>query len=243
MFWHKFRLDWSYALRELLIVAVGVLIALAVNNWNNDRAERAQERDVVARLIADLEGDLRRFDFQLRAIERKEQSLRRLRTTFAKGSPEDAAEFLGDIIGGANFGWNQVSPNRATFDGLLDSGRLALIKDADVRTLIAEYYHTCEASLDRINERETAFPSLSYQLVPRGPATVTARGVGESKLSPGLDDDALNVLVRNVQGSPLEGHLIAEINLALFIRGITEYLRTQGNDLLVGLKEYQKKIE
>jgi len=28
MFWHKFRLDWSYALGELLIVTVGVLIAL-----------------------------------------------------------------------------------------------------------------------------------------------------------------------------------------------------------------------
>jgi drug/metabolite transporter (DMT)-like permease len=49
MFWHKFRLDWSYALGELLIVTLGVLIALAVNNWNNERLERAQERDVVAR--------------------------------------------------------------------------------------------------------------------------------------------------------------------------------------------------
>ena len=60
MFWRKFRLDWSYALGELLIVTVGVLIALAVNNWNNERSERAQERDLVARLIADIEGDLRR---------------------------------------------------------------------------------------------------------------------------------------------------------------------------------------
>ena len=122
MFWHKFRLDWSYALGELLIVTLGVLIALAVNNWNNERLERAQERDVVARLIADIEDDLRRFDFQLKAIERKEQSLRRLRTAFANGGPEDAAEFLDDVVRGANFGWNQMSPNRATFDGLLDSG-------------------------------------------------------------------------------------------------------------------------
>jgi len=97
MFGHKFSLDWSYALRELLIVTVGVLIALAVNNWNNERAESAQERDVVTRLIADIEGDLRRFDFQLKAIERKEQSLQRLRTAFATDSPEDRAGFLGDI--------------------------------------------------------------------------------------------------------------------------------------------------
>jgi hypothetical protein len=242
MFWHKFRLDWSYALGELLIVTLGVLIALAVNNWNNERLERAQERDVVARLIADIEDDLRRFDFQLKAIERKEQSLRRLRTAFANGGPEDAAEFLNDVVRGANFGWNQMSPNRATFDGLLDSGRLALIEDAGVRALIAEYYRSGEQALNRIDERETAYPALSYQLVPRGPATVTARGADDVTLQPGLDDDALNKLVTNVQRSPLEGHLIAEINLARFIRGITEYLRIQGSDLLVGLKEYQNKI-
>jgi hypothetical protein len=71
---------------------------------------------------------------------------------------------------------------------------------------------------------------------------VTARGAGDVTLQPGLSDDALNKLVKTVQGSPLEGHLIAEINLARFMRGITEYLRTQGSDLLVGLKEYQTKI-
>ena len=70
---------------------------------------------------------------------------------------------------------------------------------------------------------------------------MTARGAGDVTLQPGLDDDALNKLVKNVQRSPLEGHIV-EINLARFIRGITEYLRTQGSDLLVGLKEYQNRI-
>ena len=71
---------------------------------------------------------------------------------------------------------------------------------------------------------------------------MTARGAGDVTLQPGLGDDALNKLVKTVQQSLLEGHLIAEINLARFIRGITEYLRTQGSDLLVALKEYQNKI-
>jgi hypothetical protein len=104
MFWHRFRLDWSYALGELLIVTVGVLIALAVNNWNSERLERAEERDVVARLISDIDGDLRRFEFQLGAIDKKEQSLQRLRAAFANSGPLDAAEFVADIIQGANFG-------------------------------------------------------------------------------------------------------------------------------------------
>jgi hypothetical protein len=74
MFWRKFRLDWTYAIGELLIVVVGVLIALAINVWNNERLERAQERDFIRRLLSDIEEDQRRFEFQLRAIDPKEDS-------------------------------------------------------------------------------------------------------------------------------------------------------------------------
>jgi hypothetical protein len=242
MFWHKFRLDWSYALGELLIVTVGVLIALAVNNWNNERLERAEERDVVARLIADIDGDLRRFEFQLGAIDKKEQSLQRLRAAFANSGALDAAQFVADILRGANFGWNQMSPNRATFDSLLESGRLALIEDADTRALVAEYYRSGAQAVNRIDERETAYPDLSYQLIPRGPAIVRANGVGDGALEPGLSDDALSRLVTAARQSSLESHVIAEINLARFIRGMTEYLRTQGSELLIRLKEYQQQI-
>lgn len=243
MFWRKFKLDWTYALGELLIVTLGVLIALAVDGWSDERLERAQERDVVARLIADIEGDLRRFEFQLKAIEKKEQSLQRLRTALANDGPVDAAGFLADIVRGANFGWNQMTANRATFESLLESGRLALIEDTDIRALVTEYYRSGEQAVNRIDERETAYPALSYQLVPRGPATVTASGAGDITLEPGLSDDALNRLVKTVRQSTLESHLIAEINLARFIRGVTEYLRTQGRELLDQLKAYQKKIE
>jgi hypothetical protein len=36
MFWRKLKLDWSYAIGELIIVTVGVLIALGVNQWQQD---------------------------------------------------------------------------------------------------------------------------------------------------------------------------------------------------------------
>ena len=36
MLWRKFKLDWQYALGELVIVTLGVLVALAINQWNDD---------------------------------------------------------------------------------------------------------------------------------------------------------------------------------------------------------------
>ncbi len=242
MFWRKFKLDWTYAIGELLIVVVGVLIALAINVWNDERLERAQERDFIRRLISDIDEDQRRFEFQLRAIDRKEASLLRLRTTFAGGGAIEPTEFLRDIVSGANFGWSQMTAERVTFDDLLESGRLGLIEDADIRALIATYYEASVQALIRIDERETQYPALSYQLVPRGPASTSGKVVGEGNLDPGLSDDDAVKLVKVVQESALRDHVIAEINLARFIRGVAESLKTQGSELMNRLKKYQEAI-
>lgn len=43
MRWRLRKLDWGYALGELIIVTAGVLIALAIDEWNSDRLNRVDE--------------------------------------------------------------------------------------------------------------------------------------------------------------------------------------------------------
>ena len=50
MRWRKFRLDWTYAIGELVIVTLGVLIALAIGEWNDERVVRAEEFNVLSRI-------------------------------------------------------------------------------------------------------------------------------------------------------------------------------------------------
>ena len=47
-----------YAIGELLLVVVGILIALQVNNWNEQRIEQRQIRQYAIGLVADLRRDL-----------------------------------------------------------------------------------------------------------------------------------------------------------------------------------------
>ena len=39
-----------YAIGEILLVVIGILIALQVNNWNEDRKERIKEQEVLSEL-------------------------------------------------------------------------------------------------------------------------------------------------------------------------------------------------
>ena len=46
-------LDWPHALVELATVAIGILIALAVNNWAQARHNAALEARYLERLLSD----------------------------------------------------------------------------------------------------------------------------------------------------------------------------------------------
>ena len=149
-----------------MIVVVGVLIALGIDQWNDDRLERLEEIDAIARLLADVKRDLQEFDFRLKAVARKEESLIRVIDALNGDTGIDPPTFLNDVISGADFGWNQGLARRATYDNLLGSGKLAIIEDSNIRSLIADYYRYYQDSHNRIDERETEYPALSYQLVP-----------------------------------------------------------------------------
>src|SRR6478609_3644789 len=50
--------DWMSALIELVIVIAGILIALQVSNFNQDRIDRARGAVYLRRIHADLQSDL-----------------------------------------------------------------------------------------------------------------------------------------------------------------------------------------
>jgi hypothetical protein len=54
----KSRKYISYAVGEFILVVLGILIALQINNWNEERIEQRQIADYAQSLINDLERDL-----------------------------------------------------------------------------------------------------------------------------------------------------------------------------------------
>ena len=54
----RFRKYLGYAIGEMILVILGILIALQINNWNEERIEQQQIAKYAHGLIRDLEGDL-----------------------------------------------------------------------------------------------------------------------------------------------------------------------------------------
>ena len=63
-----------YAIGETVLVVIGILIALQINNWNEYRKDRLIEKNVLEGLAKNLEMNIKRFEKRLSNIQRYNKS-------------------------------------------------------------------------------------------------------------------------------------------------------------------------
>lgn len=238
MLWRKFKLDWAYAIGELTIVTVGVLIALAVDQWNSDRLAGIEEAAYVSRLMSDVDDDIRDLEYQIDAVDQKQQSLVRVGDQLRSGLVADHLEFFQDAVIGANYGWNQETANRATYDDLLSSGNFGLISNHRIRILVSSYYDGFEAGGNRIEERETDYPNLTYELIPRAMTANESGVVWERSVEPSLQPGRIEKIYENIVDSDLETLTTAEANFGKFVMAISLNQLEEAKTLRTTLADY-----
>ena len=238
MLWRKFNLDWTYAIGELAIVTVGVLIALAVDQWNSDRLAGIEEAVYVSRLMSDIDVDIRHLEDQINAVDQKQESLARVVDQLGSGLISNHLEFFQDVVVGANFGWNQAAAIRATYDDLLNSGNFGRINNHRLRVLITDYYNQFDSGGRRIEERETEYPNLTYKLIPRATIVRDDGAVWERSVEPNLPPDRVERIYQNILDSDLQALTTAEANFGQFVTAISLKQLEKAKTLRTSLDNY-----
>ena len=59
-----------YAIGEIVLVVIGILIALSINNWNGNRKDRELEKHLLKSLVENIEINCNRLESQIKAITR-----------------------------------------------------------------------------------------------------------------------------------------------------------------------------
>ena len=131
--------NWFGVFVEILVVAIGILFALQVDNWNQVRKERRLEQIYLERLAADLQGDIDGFK-ELRGIfQEKYESIEELKSAV---TPEQIRRDPNSWVERLRYSVFVSLPSvrSATFDELAGSGQLAIIQDLELRSALANYY-------------------------------------------------------------------------------------------------------
>jgi len=125
-----------YAIGEIVLVVVGILIALQVNNWNNELENRLLEVKILEEIQSNLENDLEEIKDDINTMEYANQSCSRMIIHLNEHSTPSVAFFNYAI-------WMQIvphfDPNRSGYS-LLESNGVALILNDSLRTSISNHY-------------------------------------------------------------------------------------------------------
>ena len=57
---------FKYAIGEIVLVVIGILIALSINNWNEGRKAQIQELNLVKQLLEDAKADAVFFESRIK---------------------------------------------------------------------------------------------------------------------------------------------------------------------------------
>ena len=119
----------SYAIGEIALVVIGILIALQINNGNTSRSERAVEKDYIQRLAKELNDEI---DYYLNVRDkfmRKEKSLKRIVMVWQSNSSilHDSLQYINDFKSAGDISSWYTEP--ITWTQLIQSGDLKFIKN------------------------------------------------------------------------------------------------------------------
>ena len=153
----KLKIDWPKAVGEFLVIVIGVLAALAVDEWRDEREDRESEAAYLSRLAVDIKRDIEVFTDEAVVLQKKAAFIQGLLDNTIEQQFSDNPRTLMEAKVYSSF---RGVPGlvRSTFDELLSTGRLALIRDVDLRSALSEYY----AEYASLNEQVNALSPGDY---------------------------------------------------------------------------------
>lgn len=160
----KARIYLFYALGEIALVVIGILIALQVNNGNEARKDRILEKDYLQRFLSDLRVDSVNYELIEEVLMRKMEGLRII-TRLLKGEQCCADSIRISIRRSATLGWALIDEGSdATFQEMISSGDLRLLRNNKLRQGILKYYKVLNSTYHRTDKRRSEYPNLTYQV-------------------------------------------------------------------------------
>ena len=139
----------KYAIGEIVLVVIGILIALQINNWNEVRKLNIKQ----SIYLNGLKTDFKQSKKALARVINKTESVAKTVDTFVTLIEKngDALTLIQiDILSGGSAGFTILMPSEGVINDIIGSGKLSMIKNIRLRSKIASW----EADLRMIRENE-----------------------------------------------------------------------------------------
>ncbi|MDG1572492.1 DUF6090 family protein [Robiginitalea sp. M366] len=159
---NKIRKYLFYAIGEIILVVIGILIAIQLNDFNEDRKERKAELSFLQKLKDDIHADIQYLtlrDSVLEVYERRQE--KGLELLLGATSVKDIIT-LDSLI---QYRWQSFAVNRKTYDEMLNTRGIYIITNRDLLNNLSDHYALIEAyqqNFREINEDSREYFKASH---------------------------------------------------------------------------------
>jgi hypothetical protein len=145
-----------YAVGEIVLVVIGILLALQINNWNESRKRNIEEEKLLTALIEDFNENKIRLE---EAIS-KEMDMVRMSKSLIKAMQSDQKTIHPDSIrfwvtSGAKSWWKTEFVT-GTYDAMVSSGNINILENDHLKRVLSQF------SADIDSGFEDHYESMNY---------------------------------------------------------------------------------
>ena len=140
-----------YAIGEIVLVVVGILIALQINALNTDRLNRIKEQEHLAQLTRELKAQLLYYQDLKEQFADREKRVSRVVNIWASKKPiiKDSIQYLGDIRTGSSTDYWHKKP--VVWLQLLETGEINLVRNKELTDGLYTFYDRIEKMAENYN--------------------------------------------------------------------------------------------
>jgi len=147
-----------YALGEIILVVVGILIALQIGAWNEDFVNREKEAELLHDLCVDYMETKNRLEKTIVSQGKAVHYSRRILELYEKDALHLKRDSISEFVVRGALSWWRAEPITSTYETMISTGNIDLLQDADLKRKLAEFhtewssgFEDHEASLDLLS--------------------------------------------------------------------------------------------
>tara|TARA_R110000744_G_scaffold97420_1_gene188242 strand:+ start:1076 stop:1846 length:771 start_codon:yes stop_codon:yes gene_type:complete len=150
----------KYAIGEIVLVVIGILIALQINTWNENTQKKEQEIAYYCKIKEDLQNDQKNIQRSIESLDDRIFSAKNLLANLYK-QIDDKSILINDYIPAIRS--YHFIPSKAAIEDITSSGKLEILNKPQLKTTILQHYSDLEYAMNVLKQNQQDFSKLSYK--------------------------------------------------------------------------------
>jgi hypothetical protein len=135
---NKFSKYLIYAIGEILLVIIGILIAVSINGWNEDRKLKKAEQSILKDLKQEMTINLKALEFVIEENEKSFQAAIEMRALFRDRAAFDKMSDSLFYVSIRKMNWNfTYDPQNGILNSIISSGQINQLYNKELKYLLA----------------------------------------------------------------------------------------------------------